>query len=136
MYVSKTTQENIIEAIQSRCAILRFTRLSDTDLLKRILTVAQAEGVDCDDKGVEALIFTAEGATARLPLWKLLCDARPQCQSCRKMRLPCSCTALVVSFQPSTISSVNTPGDSFHPFACSEIVVASVISRPALLRWR
>ena len=27
------------------------------------------------------------------------------------------------------------PGDSFQPFASSEIVVASVMSRPAVLRW-
>ena len=33
----------IIEPIQSRCAIVRFTRLSDTDLLSRLVTVCQAE---------------------------------------------------------------------------------------------
>ncbi len=35
----------IIEAIQSRCAILRYTRLSDEQLLKRLLEVIKAEKV-------------------------------------------------------------------------------------------
>ena len=51
----------IIEAIQSRCAILRFTRLADADILQRLITIAQAENASYDDSGLEALIFTAEG---------------------------------------------------------------------------
>lgn len=51
----------IIEAIQSRCAILRFTRLSDSEVLTRLMQVAQKESVVFDDKGLEALVFTAEG---------------------------------------------------------------------------
>jgi replication factor C subunit 2/4 len=51
----------IIEAIQSRCAILRFTRLSDSEILSRLLSVMEKEEVARDDKGLEALIFTAEG---------------------------------------------------------------------------
>lgn len=51
----------IIEAIQSRCAILRFTRLSDSEILSRLLTVMSRENIEKDDKGLEALIFTAEG---------------------------------------------------------------------------
>ena len=35
--------DKIIEAIQSRCAILRFTRLSDEQILKRLLEVCAAE---------------------------------------------------------------------------------------------
>lgn len=51
----------IIEAIQSRCAILRFTRLGDSEILSRLLTVMEKENIERDDKGLEALIFTAEG---------------------------------------------------------------------------
>lgn len=35
----------IIEPIQSRCAILRYTRLADEQVLKRLLDVITAEGV-------------------------------------------------------------------------------------------
>lgn len=52
----------IIEPIQSRCAILRYVRLSNVQMLKRLMTVCSAEGVDCSDEGgLEAIIFTAEG---------------------------------------------------------------------------
>ena len=51
----------IIEAIQSRCAILRFTRLSDSEILSRLLAVMEKENIPKDEKGLEALIFTAEG---------------------------------------------------------------------------
>ena len=33
----------IIEPIQSRCAILRYTRLSDSQVLKRLMEVCEAE---------------------------------------------------------------------------------------------
>ena len=52
----------IIEPIQSRCAILRFTRLSEQEVLARLMQVLHAERlVDYDDSGLEALVFTAQG---------------------------------------------------------------------------
>eukprot|EP01010_Urceolus_cornutus_P000455 NODE_1060_length_1135_cov_258.929098_g808_i0.p1 GENE.NODE_1060_length_1135_cov_258.929098_g808_i0~~NODE_1060_length_1135_cov_258.929098_g808_i0.p1 ORF type:complete len:371 (+),score=108.90 NODE_1060_length_1135_cov_258.929098_g808_i0:62-1114(+) len=51
----------IIEPIQSRCAILRFTRLSDRDVLERIMHVIEAEGVPHTEDGLEALLYIAEG---------------------------------------------------------------------------
>ncbi|KAF4649148.1 Subunit of heteropentameric Replication factor C (RF-C), partial [Perkinsus chesapeaki] len=51
----------IIEPIQSRCAIVRFSRLKDSDILYQVKKVAKEEGVDLHDDGLEALIFTAEG---------------------------------------------------------------------------
>eukprot|EP00475_Leptophrys_vorax_P006623 TRINITY_DN14113_c0_g1_i2.p1 TRINITY_DN14113_c0_g1~~TRINITY_DN14113_c0_g1_i2.p1 ORF type:complete len:325 (-),score=78.79 TRINITY_DN14113_c0_g1_i2:29-1003(-) len=52
----------IIEPIQSRCAILRFGRLPDEEILKRIVEVCQAEKIsNYTDRGLEAIIFTAEG---------------------------------------------------------------------------
>ncbi|ODQ82703.1 hypothetical protein BABINDRAFT_159228 [Babjeviella inositovora NRRL Y-12698] len=51
----------IIEPLQSRCAILRYTRLLDEQVLDRLLLVIKAEGVEYANDGLEALIFTAEG---------------------------------------------------------------------------
>lgn len=51
----------IIEPIQSRCAVLRFTRLTDTEVYSRLKIVSEAEGVTVTDAGYEAIIFSAEG---------------------------------------------------------------------------
>ncbi|DAZ96262.1 TPA: hypothetical protein N0F65_012565 [Lagenidium giganteum] len=51
----------IIEPIQSRCAILRFTRLKDEMILERLMAVCQNEQVGYREDGLAALIFTAEG---------------------------------------------------------------------------
>ena len=57
----------IIEPIQSRCAMLRYTRLSDKDLLKRLMEICKAENVfminkvNYTNEGLESLIFIAEG---------------------------------------------------------------------------
>jgi DNA polymerase III delta prime subunit len=51
----------IIEPIQSRCAIVRFSKLSDQELLARVLVVAAAEGVAHTPDGLEAVVFTADG---------------------------------------------------------------------------
>lgn len=51
----------IIEPIQSRCAILRYSKLSDAQVLKRLQEVCAQEGIPRDDGGLEALVFVAEG---------------------------------------------------------------------------
>ena len=51
----------IIEPLQSRCAILRYSRLSDEQVLKRLLEIIKAESVEYTNDGLEAIIFTAEG---------------------------------------------------------------------------
>jgi len=51
----------IIEAIQSRCAILRYSRLTDAQILKRLLEICEAENVSHTEDGLAALIFSAEG---------------------------------------------------------------------------
>jgi len=51
----------IIEPIQSRAAILRYSRLSDEQILTRLKHVCAAEEVSYSDDGLEAIIFTAEG---------------------------------------------------------------------------
>jgi len=55
------TSNKIIEPIQSRCAILRFSRLSDEEILERLEIVCEKEKIPKTDKGLEALIFTADG---------------------------------------------------------------------------
>lgn len=39
--------EKIIEAIQSRCAVLRYTRLTDAQVLARVLKLCEKEQVCC-----------------------------------------------------------------------------------------
>lgn len=51
----------IIEPLQSRCAILRYSKLSDEDVLKRLLQIIKLEDVKYTNDGLEAIIFTAEG---------------------------------------------------------------------------
>jgi len=66
---SKTTRfalacnasDKIIEPIQSRCAMLRYSKLTDEQLLKRLIEVAKAENVSFTSEGLEAIIFTAQG---------------------------------------------------------------------------
>lgn len=39
------TSSKIIEPIQSRCAIVRYTKLSDKEVLERLLVVCRSESV-------------------------------------------------------------------------------------------
>lgn len=55
------TSTKIIEPIQSRCAILRYSRLSDTQMLERLIYVCKAENISYTNEGMNALLFTAEG---------------------------------------------------------------------------
>ncbi|KAL1502560.1 hypothetical protein ABEB36_007685 [Hypothenemus hampei] len=53
--------EKVIEPIQSRCAILRYSRLTDAQILARIIQVCQKENVNYTQDGLEAIVFTAQG---------------------------------------------------------------------------
>ncbi|TQE12635.1 hypothetical protein C1H46_001847 [Malus baccata] len=55
------TSSKIIEPIQSRCALVRFSRLTDEEILGRLMIVVQAEKVPYVPEGLEAIIFTADG---------------------------------------------------------------------------
>lgn len=55
------SSEKIIEPIQSRCAMLRYSKLSDAMVLSKLLHVCEQEGVSYTDDGLEAIIFTAQG---------------------------------------------------------------------------
>ena len=51
----------LIEPIQSRCAIVRFTKLQDVEVERRLQQIVGFEELQADAAGLEALIFTAEG---------------------------------------------------------------------------
>ncbi|MGH0140872.1 UNVERIFIED_CONTAM: hypothetical protein FKN15_072036 [Acipenser sinensis] len=78
---SKTTRfalacnasDKIIEPIQSRCAVLRYTKLTDAQVLARLMEVVEKEKVQSTDDGLEAVIFTAQGDMRQIlaHLWKL-----------------------------------------------------------------
>lgn len=55
------SSEKIIEPIQSRCAMLRYSKLSDAQVLAKVEEVCKLEGVDHSDDGLEAIVFTAQG---------------------------------------------------------------------------
>uniref|UniRef100_A0A336LWV6 Replication factor C subunit 2 n=1 Tax=Culicoides sonorensis TaxID=179676 RepID=A0A336LWV6_CULSO len=55
------SSERIIEPIQSRCAMLRYTKLSDAQVLAKLIEVCQKENVTYDESGLEAIAFTAQG---------------------------------------------------------------------------
>ena len=50
-----------LEPIQSRCAVLRYSKLTDAQLLARLTEVCTSENVSYTDDGLEAVIFTAQG---------------------------------------------------------------------------
>ncbi|XP_056279685.1 replication factor C subunit 2 [Pseudoliparis swirei] len=66
---SKTTRfalacnasDRIIEPLQSRCAVLRYAKLSDAQVLRRLQEVVLLEGLQVSPDGLEAVIFTAQG---------------------------------------------------------------------------
>jgi replication factor C subunit 2/4 len=51
----------IIEPLQSRCAILRYARLTDGQVVKRLMQICEAEKVEHSEDGIAALVFSAEG---------------------------------------------------------------------------
>lgn len=53
--------EKIIEPIQSRCAMIRFSKLSDAQILAKCIKVSQMENLDYTEDGLEAIVFTSQG---------------------------------------------------------------------------
>ena len=56
--------EKIIEPIVSRCALLKFSKLSDQQILTKIKHVCQSEGIDADDEGLNSIVSSAPGKHA------------------------------------------------------------------------
>ncbi|RWS24113.1 replication factor C: subunit RFC2-like protein [Leptotrombidium deliense] len=55
------TSEKIIEPIQSRCAVVRFSRLTNEQILQKLKQICEMENVTYTSDGLEAIVFTAEG---------------------------------------------------------------------------
>lgn len=55
----------IIEPVQSRCALFRFTPLSERDMAARLKYIAERENVDLTESGVKAILEVAEGDLRR-----------------------------------------------------------------------
>jgi len=55
----------IIEPIQSRCAVFRFTRLTRESVKKYLEKILKAEGVKHDEAGLEAILYVSEGDMRR-----------------------------------------------------------------------
>ncbi|KFG38690.1 putative replication factor C subunit 4, partial [Toxoplasma gondii FOU] len=52
---------SVIEPLQSRCAILRFRKLDDSQLVRRLRQVCAMEALQVTDDGIEAIVFCADG---------------------------------------------------------------------------
>ncbi|KAK8730267.1 hypothetical protein OTU49_008187, partial [Cherax quadricarinatus] len=55
------SSEKIIEPIQSRCAMLRYSKLTDSQILAKILEVCSKEDLSYTEDGLEAVVFTSQG---------------------------------------------------------------------------
>ncbi|WP_435197529.1 replication factor C small subunit [Natronomonas sp. EA1] len=51
----------IIDPIQSRCAVFRFSPLADEAVEQQVRKIADAEGIEVTDAGVDALVYAADG---------------------------------------------------------------------------
>ncbi|PSQ57116.1 replication factor C small subunit [Halobacteriales archaeon SW_7_71_33] len=55
----------IIDPIQSRCAVFRFSPLAETAVAEYVREIAAAEDIEVTDDGVEALTYVADGDMRR-----------------------------------------------------------------------
>jgi replication factor C small subunit len=51
----------IIEPIQSRCAVLRFSKLGEDDMVKYLKKISKNESLTVDDKAYKTLVYISEG---------------------------------------------------------------------------
>ncbi len=55
----------IIDPIQSRCAVFRFSPLADDAIAGQLEEIAEAEGIELTEDGTEALVYAANGDMRR-----------------------------------------------------------------------
>lgn len=55
----------IIDPIQSRCAVFRFSPLPDEAIVEQVRRIADAEGITITEDGLDALAYTADGDMRR-----------------------------------------------------------------------
>jgi replication factor C small subunit len=53
--------ENIIDPIQSRCSVFRFSPLEETDLKRHIEKIARKEGLNIEEEGLDAIYQAGNG---------------------------------------------------------------------------
>ena len=51
----------IIDPIQSRCAIFRFGPINGEEIKERLHFICESEGFEADEKGIESIVYFAEG---------------------------------------------------------------------------
>lgn len=51
----------IIEPIQSRCALFRFTRIGDAVITSQLEKISKSEGLTYDSEGLSAILYVADG---------------------------------------------------------------------------
>jgi replication factor C subunit 2/4 len=59
--LAANVSSKVIEPIQSRCAVIRFRRLSDDQVRRRLLAVLDRERVPYEQDGIDTIVFTADG---------------------------------------------------------------------------
>jgi replication factor C small subunit len=59
--LSANYSSKIIEPIQSRCALFRFSPLKDEDIRERLIFIAQREELKITEDGLEAILYVSEG---------------------------------------------------------------------------
>jgi replication factor C small subunit len=64
--LSANYASKIIEPIQSRCVVFRFKPLTEEDMKTYIGHIKESEGLELDDKAVEALIYVSDGDLRKL----------------------------------------------------------------------
>ena len=64
--LSANYASKIIEPIQSRCVVFRFKPLTEEDMKEYIQRIAKGEGLEIDNKVIDALIYVADGDLRKL----------------------------------------------------------------------
>ena len=58
---SCNSSSKIIEPLQSRCAVVRFSKLENEHIISRIVYICNQESVEYTKDGLDAIVFTADG---------------------------------------------------------------------------
>lgn len=99
------SSSRIVEAIQSRCVTLKFTRLTESQIMQRLQEILDKENVEYDKEGLKALVFISDG-----DMRQVLNNA--QAISCNKQKI--------------TAENVYGICDKPHPDEMNEVVSACI----------
>ena len=68
----------IIDPIQSRCAIFRFTPIKAEEIADRLKYIAEAEGCQYEDEAITTIVNFAEGDMRKSHVFEVVSKAKPQ----------------------------------------------------------